>query len=38
LPQADLALTLGAAEFLRKPISRPVLLAALDRCTASDAG
>jgi CheY-like chemotaxis protein len=32
LPQADLALTLGAAEFLRKPIGRNALLAALDRC------
>ena len=31
LPQADLALTLGAAEFLRKPISRAALLAALEK-------
>jgi CheY-like chemotaxis protein len=33
LPQEDLALSLGAAEFLRKPISRATLLAALERCT-----
>jgi CheY-like chemotaxis protein len=32
LPQADLALTLGAADFLRKPVGRSALLAALDRC------
>ena len=31
LPQEQLALTLGAAEFLRKPISREALLAALRR-------
>lgn len=31
LPQKDLALALGAAEFLRKPIRRPDLLAALAR-------
>lgn len=34
LPQKDLALTLGAAEFLRKPISRATLLAALESCIA----
>ncbi len=34
LPQADLALTLGAAEFLRKPVNRAALLAALERCAA----
>jgi CheY-like chemotaxis protein len=31
LPQEQLALSLGAAEFLRKPISREALLSALDR-------
>ncbi len=31
LPQEQLALTLGAAEFLRKPVKRKELLAALDR-------
>jgi CheY-like chemotaxis protein len=31
VPQEQLALLLGAAQFLRKPISRAVLLAALDR-------
>lgn len=31
LPQEQLALTLGAAEFIRKPLSRAALLAALDR-------
>jgi len=31
LPQEQLALTLGAAAFLRKPVSREALLAALDR-------
>jgi len=31
LPQEQLALTLGAGEFLRKPVSRKELLAALDR-------
>jgi CheY-like chemotaxis protein len=31
LPQKDLALALGAAEFIRKPIRRPDLLAALAR-------
>lgn len=31
LPQKQLALSLGAAEFLRKPISREALLSALDR-------
>jgi CheY-like chemotaxis protein len=31
LPQEDLALTLGAAAFLRKPVSREALLSALDR-------
>ena len=31
VPQAQLALSLGAAEFLRKPVSRADLLAALDR-------
>jgi CheY-like chemotaxis protein len=31
LPQEDLALTLGAAAFLRKPVSREHLLAALDQ-------
>jgi CheY-like chemotaxis protein len=31
LPQEQMALTLGAAAFLRKPISRQPLLAALDR-------
>lgn len=34
LPQADLALTLGAAEFLRKPVSRAALLAALEKLVA----
>jgi CheY-like chemotaxis protein len=31
LPQEQLALSLGAAEFLRKPVSREALLSALDR-------
>jgi len=31
LPQASLALALGAAEFIKKPISRPALIAVLDR-------
>jgi CheY-like chemotaxis protein len=31
LPQERLALTLGAAEFIRKPVGRGALLAALDR-------
>jgi CheY-like chemotaxis protein len=31
LPQAQLALTLGAAAFLRKPVNRMTLLSALDR-------
>ncbi len=31
LPQEELALSLGAAAFLRKPVSRQALLAALDR-------
>jgi CheY-like chemotaxis protein len=31
LPQEQLALTLGAAAFLRKPVSREMLLATLDR-------
>ena len=31
LPQEQLALTLGAAEFIRKPVNRRALLAALDR-------
>jgi CheY-like chemotaxis protein len=31
LPQEQLALTLGAAEFIRKPVSRKTLLSALDR-------
>ena len=31
IPQANLALSLGAVEFLRKPVSRAELLAALDR-------
>ncbi|MCL5996276.1 MAG: response regulator [Chloroflexi bacterium] len=35
LPHEQLALTLGAAGFLRKPISREVLLGALDRQAAS---
>jgi len=33
LPQEDLALALGAAAFLRKPVSRQALLAALDTQT-----
>lgn len=37
LPQEQLALTLGAVEFIRKPVSRPALLAALDRQVASSA-
>lgn len=32
LPQEQLALTLGAAAFVRKPVSRDTLLKALDRC------
>jgi CheY-like chemotaxis protein len=35
LPQEQLALTLGAAEFIRKPVSRSELLAALDRQVAT---
>jgi CheY-like chemotaxis protein len=31
LPQEEFALTLGAAEFLRKPVSREALLSALDQ-------
>ena len=31
LAEAELALALGAAEFIRKPLTRPALLAALDR-------
>jgi CheY-like chemotaxis protein len=31
LPQEHLALTLGAAEFIRKPVNRTTLLAALER-------
>jgi CheY-like chemotaxis protein len=31
LPQEDFALTLGAAQFLRKPVSREALLSALDQ-------
>ena len=31
LPQENLALALGAADFLRKPVSRDQLIAALDR-------
>jgi CheY-like chemotaxis protein len=31
LPQRPLALTLGAAEFIRKPVSQKTLLSALDR-------
>ncbi len=37
LPQEDLALTLGAAGFVRKPVSRERLLAALDQQTRSEA-
>jgi CheY-like chemotaxis protein len=33
LSQEQLALTLGAAEFIRKPVSRETLLSALDRQT-----
>jgi CheY-like chemotaxis protein len=35
LPEEHLALSLGAAEFLRKPVSRRVLLAALQRQVAT---
>jgi CheY-like chemotaxis protein len=35
LPQEQLARSLGAAEFIAKPVSRAALLAALDRWTAS---
>ncbi|MCC7354249.1 MAG: hybrid sensor histidine kinase/response regulator [Anaerolineae bacterium] len=38
LPQKQLALTLGAAAFLRKPISRAALLAALERWVDMRAG
>jgi CheY-like chemotaxis protein len=31
VPQEQLALSLGAAQFLRKPVTRAMLLAALDR-------
>ncbi len=37
LPQEDLALSLGAAAFLRKPVSRRTLLVALDRLWDSQA-
>ncbi len=36
LPQERLALTLGAAAFVRKPVSRDTLLKALDRCVGLD--
>ncbi len=36
LPEAQLALTLGAAEFLRKPVSRVQLLSALGRLTGQE--
>jgi CheY-like chemotaxis protein len=35
LGQRDLAMALGAADFLRKPVTRQDLLAALDRLLAS---
>lgn len=35
LPEREIALALGVADFLAKPISRAALLAALDRCLAS---
>ncbi len=35
LPQEQLALALGAAGFVRKPVSREALLAALDRQASS---
>jgi CheY-like chemotaxis protein len=35
LPESALALSLGATEFMRKPLSQPALLAALDRCVGS---
>ena len=38
LPQEELALTLGAAAFLRKPVRRDALLATLDRWTRSAPG
>lgn len=38
LPQEELALTLGAAAFLRKPVRRDDLLATLDRWTRSALG
>jgi CheY-like chemotaxis protein len=34
LPQEQLALTLGATEFLRKPVNRQEFLAGLERCLA----
>jgi CheY-like chemotaxis protein len=38
MPQEGLALTLGAAAFQRKPVSRAALLSTLDRLTSASAG
>jgi CheY-like chemotaxis protein len=38
LPERSLALSLGVAEFLNKPVTQEALLAALDRCVGTERG